>query len=192
MVRHLLRQRRLDRLGRHGILGGQVPEGGSPPAHLVGTAHALAFLRVDAAHLARDIDLCRQHAELLDDEDGLEVAKQAVVALRLVVAALDEDGAQVARRDLGPGLLPDLQVARAQGDGVGLDVAEDEDLAVVGLVLDEVGARVVDAVSFLLEGGRAEGDLAEEAGCPWGRAGMAEEFATGGLHRGGVVATEAS
>lgn len=78
--------------------------------------------------------------------------KQTIVFTSIVVAALDKYGGQVPGYDLGRRLPPDEQVARAERQTVRLDVAEDEDLAPVVLLLDEVGARVVDAESLLLAG----------------------------------------
>ena len=58
-----------------------------------------------------------------------KVAVQHGVALRVIVAALDEDAGEDARGDLGRRLGPHERGARRQRDRVRLDVAEDEDLA---------------------------------------------------------------
>ena len=117
------------------------------------------------------------------------MAEETVITLRVVVAALDKDGLQVPGCDLGGSLLPDLLVPGTQGDAVGFDVAEDEDLPTMALVLDKVCTRVVDAYSLLFS---RRGELAEETCCPGRGPGKAVEFtASGSLQRGGVVAPEA-
>jgi len=106
--------------------------------------------------VAGNLDLARESGHLLDEEAWREVAEEQVLGLGIVVAALDEDGGQLPGHDLGRRLAPELPVARAEADAVGLDVAEDEYLATRGEVADEVRAAVVHA-DALQRAGRAVG-----------------------------------
>lgn len=83
-----------------------------------------------------------QDAELGDEMPRVEVAEEGFVGLRVVVGALDEDGAQQAGDDLGRGVGPYPGSARREREAVGLDVAEDQDFFVGVLVEDEESGGV--------------------------------------------------
>lgn len=95
--------------------------------------------------------------------------KQRLIRLRIVVGALDENRRERARGDFLRGVGPYARGARGEGDGIRLDVAEDEDFVAGRLVADEEGGAVVHADGFLL-------DVAEtassEAHSRWGSVGV--------------------
>lgn len=117
--------------------------------------------------------LAGQRRELLDQEPRRQMPIQTIIRLRVVVAALDANGRQIPVGDFRCGLAPHAPVARGEGQAVGLDVAEDEDLAGGGGVAEEGGRGFRDA-----EGG----------GGVWGEGGRGAAAAVddeGGGERGG-------
>ena len=76
---------------------------------------------------------------------GRQVAEKRLVGLGVAVGALDEDGGEETGDDFGGRFGPDAGGAGREGEGVGLDVAEDEDFLASVLVADEEGGAVVDA-----------------------------------------------
>ena len=141
-------ERAVQRLGRHRV----------PPPPLP-RAQRRARLRC----APREDDLRRERDQLLHEVVRAQMAPQQVVRAPGGIRALDEDRGQGVR-DLGRGRAPDGGVLGLDGDAVGLDVAEEDELVLRGVVADEEARAVVLAhvVVPVADGHGPDGDVGED------------------------------
>jgi hypothetical protein len=84
-----------------------------------------------------------------------EVTEEELVLGFIVIAAFNEDGGEGAGCDFWGGIAPDEVVPWVQGNGVGFDVAKDEEFGAGVYIADEEGGAIVG----VFVGGDGERDV---------------------------------